>query len=180
MSKSLRPEAAGMYVRRMGISADLLTSSPLRVCPALPGFEAERAWTALRQLEAVYPGFRSWFFELVVPGLADGSRRIFERVGPHGLEGLVIAKRKAERKLCTIWTADHARGRGIAAELILEASEWLGTEKPLLTVPEERLSEFRSLLNRLDYCEVEALQGWYRPGKTEHVFNAQLRPETIS
>lgn len=180
MAKSLRAKSAGMYIRPMGISADLLTSSPLRVCPALPGFEAERAWSALRQLASVYPGFRSWFFDLVVPGLADGSRRIFERVGPNGLEGLVIAKRTTERKLCTVWTADHARGRGIAAELIVDASEWLGTDKPLLTVPEERLPEFRSLLRRLDYSEVEALKGWYRPGKTEHVFNEHLRPDTIS
>lgn len=133
-------------------------------------------WKSLSHLEATYPGFARWFWGIVEPGLRLGSRRVFVRRSGSGLEGIVIAKRDpAERKLCTVWTAPHARGLRVATGLVAEAIDWLEDPLPLLTVPEERMPEFRGLVAGFGFEATEALPSYYRSGRTEYVFNGRLR-----
>ena len=140
--------------------------------------DAESAWLRLAHLEAVYPGFHEWYRSKVVPELAIGRRRMFVRVGSDGYDGIVIAKRGEEAKLCTIWTAPAVRNRGIADTLIGEAMDWMETDRPLLTIPEERMYEFSGLLVRRGFQSTETLMSYYRRGRAEHVFNGLLRPAT--
>lgn len=123
----------------------------------------------------LYPKFDDWFWTKVVRGLRTGERRIFTHVAGGNLEGVAICKRTdSERKLCTLWVAPHVRGRGVAAELARDAFAWLGTRHPVFTVPEERLSEFRGLLSGWSFSEPVAYEGFYRPERTEYVFNGTL------
>ena len=78
----------------------------------------------------------------MVPGLHRGSRQIFFEDNGR-ITGVVIAKRsRAERKLCTVWVDHDAAGNGLGTALMIEAMAWLDTKRPLITVPEERVSEF--------------------------------------
>ena len=107
------------------------------------------------------PGVGHW--GTVIPGLISGERRLFVERHEDRLSGLVIAKRSDERKLCTIWTRPELRGRGVATRLVDDALEWLGTDRPLVTVPGETLESY-------------AVDRYYRDDSAEHILNVSLRP----
>lgn len=122
-----------------------------------------------------YPDFRDWFFGKVVPGLHNGERRIFRSVADGKLVGVAICKRThAERKLSTLWVRHGSRNRGISAELARDAFGWLGTRRPLFTVPEERMSEFGGLVRAWSFPEAVTHYDLYRSGRIEYVFNGPI------
>ncbi len=95
----------------------------------------------------LYPGFDDWLRNKVGDGLLDGSRRVVIYRDKTRVAGIAIAKRTVdERKLCTLWVDRTARRRKIASALASVVFQWLGTDRPLFTVPEERLVEFQGLL----------------------------------
>lgn len=92
-----------------------------------------------------------------------------------GVRGFAILKRDVvERKICTIWVRPDLRCQGLGQSLITQSQEWLQCVRPLLTVPEEALSTFRGLLASSDFKLNEIVEGYYRPGKKEYVFNGAL------
>jgi GNAT superfamily N-acetyltransferase len=155
---------------------------PLGIIPGVEHTACDPAdlWRSLVGLESSYPNFRFWFESKVVPGLYRGTRRLFIIMNVGRPIGIAIAKREEERKLCTVWVHEKYRRRGVACALIDEATEWLGTERPLFTVPEERLSEFQGILRRRCFAYTESARAYYRPGKVEYVFNGLLRHSTHS
>jgi len=123
----------------------------------------------------LYPGFEDWFLGKAVPGIRSGERRVITSLIDSVLTGVVICKRTdAERKLCTLWVSQQARGRGIAAELAADAFAWLGTAKPLFTVPEEHLADFGGLLRSWSFSEPVTYPELYRPDRVEYVFNGRI------
>ncbi|WP_425467319.1 GNAT family N-acetyltransferase [Rubellimicrobium roseum] len=144
------------------------------------GCEADLAWRALQGLQSTYPGFRSWYWSKVVPGVERGSRRIFLSTDQSGLKGVVIAKRGAERKLCTVWVAPHARRHGVGRLLVADAMDWLETERPLITVSEHRAPLFLGLFQYFGFELQEELLGYYGGSSKELVFNGRLRPNPSS
>lgn len=137
-----------------------------------PTGRADAAWRALHSLEAMYPGFRRWYWGKVVPGLATGERHIFLDGHVSSPRGLAIAKRDStEAKVCTLWVAPSERGRGLGQELLEKAVEWVGVDHPLFTVPQERYDELLPLTQKLGFCETAPLESLYRPGIVEHIFN---------
>lgn len=131
-------------------------------------------------LQIFYPNIQAWFASKVIPGLADGSRAIFERRGS-SLDGFVIAKRTHhERKICTLWVAPSARRQGLASDLLAEASEWLGTSFPLITVCEEKLPLLQGLFSAHGYICTGHHDGLYRSNRREFVFNGMSQvPHTV-
>lgn len=145
----------------------------LRFYPPEALADPEAIYAALERanVPAFYPGFRAWFFGKVVPGLGK-QRRIFITSDHGAVAGLAICKRTdTERKLCTLWVNHSLRGRGIAGELAREAFDWLETQRPLFTVPDEHLAKFRGLIRSWGFAEPVAYQGLYRTARTEYVFN---------
>ncbi|WP_203232241.1 GNAT family N-acetyltransferase [Gemmobacter caeruleus] len=133
-------------------------------------------WCELRHLEAVYPGFKHWYWGKVVPGVALGSRRIFTSTYNGRISGIVIAKRESEKKICTVWVPSEFRGRAIARELMESAITWVGTPRPLFTVPDGRMCEFYKLVDFFDFEHRETVTDFYGSGRIEHVFNGALTP----
>ncbi|TGP45402.1 hypothetical protein EN873_40845 [bacterium M00.F.Ca.ET.230.01.1.1] len=142
--------------------------------------DAECIYPAIQHLELMYPRFRQWYFDLVAKEIESSTRRIFVSRTDERILGIALAKRGAEKKLCTLWIEPSARSSGLATSLAAEAFSWMGTNKPLFTVPEERMSEFRGLLTRWDFCETERLVGYYRKDKVEYVFNGKLKSTLAS
>src|SRR5215210_6957299 len=135
----------------------------------------DEIFAALASLETTYPGFRGWFYGSVAGGSYD-ERAIFVTKANDCILGIGIAKRsRTERKLCTLWTAPVARDNGVALAIANRAFDWLETSHPLFTVPEERISEFQGLLKRWKFNRANTVVGYYRPNKTEYVFNGRLQ-----
>lgn len=129
---------------------------------------------ALSHLEKTYPGFGRWYWEKVVPGLGDGTRMALQATRGGAVEAVMIAKRTpGERKLCTLWTSERVRGEGVGAALLSEALDWLQDPSPLMTVPEERMPQFRRLLRGQDFSLTGIVDSMYRPGAKEYVFNGR-------
>jgi hypothetical protein len=138
------------------------------------------SYDSVEHINCVYPNFRKWYFEKMLPDVATGARAIFACIEDGRLSGVVIAKRGSEKKLCSLWVNPSARSAGLAAALAYNAFNWLGTQQPLFTVPEERLPEFRGLLNLWKFGEGTPVLGYYRHNKIEHVFNGRLVPSLAS
>jgi hypothetical protein len=137
-------------------------------------------WQRLSHLENRYPNFRSWYYNKVIPDVFEGKRFLLGCVAGDNLLGIAIAKRGEEQKLCTLWVTPGARTTGVANILAQRTFEWLGTSRPLFTVPEEQLSFFHGLLRRWDFNQTERIAGYYRQEKIEHVFNGHLTPQLVS
>lgn len=139
--------------------------------------ETDQVFEAITHMESVYPGIDVWFHNKVAPGLRNGSRKLFVENVADRIVGIAIAKRtSSERKLCTLWVAPETRNYGVAARLANEAFGWLGTTKPLFSVPDVRINEFAGLLRRWDFVETQSVEDIYRPASREFVFNGLLRP----
>jgi len=131
--------------------------------------------TALGSVGDLYPGFDHWLSAKVGSGLDNGSRRVLVYRQRSRILGIAIAKRTpSERKLCTLWVDQGARGQRAGAALGSALFRWLNTDKPLFTVPEERLTEFRGLLNGWGFGQPNGIEGLYRDGKIEYVFNGAI------
>ena len=129
-------------------------------------------------LESIYPGFRQWYLQRVVPGLADGSRLIVADVLDGGLAGIAIAKRTCgERKLCTLWRNPRLGRDATVAELLTGTTSWLGPRRPTFTVPVDRIHRLRPVLNEMQAGSGVPLGTLYRPGVSEMLFNASGMPE---
>jgi hypothetical protein len=127
----------------------------------------------LEGLESVYPGFRDWYLSKVVPGVADGTRRVFAEISGSRISGVAIAKRdRRELKLCTLWK-DPAADSGTAVAIARSAMDWLGTERPSFTVPADRIQRLRPVLNHFGMSDGISVGSLYRPGVGEFLFNAR-------
>ncbi|MGJ3259052.1 MAG: hypothetical protein ACFE0S_05560 [Rhodospirillales bacterium] len=124
-------------------------------------------------IEHYYPNFSGWYWDKVVPGLQCGSRNMQVVFEGGELLGVVISKKtEIERKLCTIWVREGARRMSLATTLCEGAFKWLGTRRPLLTVPEERICSLRPLISKLSFELTNVETEMYRKSRQEYVFNA--------
>jgi len=152
----------------------------LALCPPRNQLEPAGAQEVHAVLEAagvsgLYPDFDTWYLGRVAPGLRCGERRIFTRRQDGDVIGIAIAKLTAtERKLCTLWVAPQARGRGVATELARDAFAWLGTARPFFTVPQECVEDFAGLLRSWSFPGPIAYADAYRPAAVEYAFNGRL------
>ena len=139
--------------------------------------EAHTLWPTLSHLGSVYPGFKTWYFSKVVPGLVTGSRHILRVGTPTAPAAVAIVKRdEHEVKIWTLWVTKRERGSGLGRDLLEEAIDWCGTANPLFTVPAERFEEFKPLMRRFNFIETARVRSLYRPGVAEHIFNGQIKP----
>jgi hypothetical protein len=133
-----------------------------------------RVYDAVRHFDRYYPDFEAWFWQKVVPGLHDGTRRLETVVRDGELAGLTILKDADERKVCTLWVADRFVGTGMGIRLLRDSARSLGG-KPLATVPEERIATLGPALIGLGFELTDTVESAYRPGRCEFVFNGYLR-----
>jgi hypothetical protein len=152
--------------------------SPNALCSPSEFCQLNQIFSELSSIHGMYPRFREWFFEKGTISSRTHQRAIFVRKIATRIVGIAIAKRCiSERKLCTLWVADGARGLGIASDLADSAFDWLETSHPLFTVPEERISEFQGLLRDWRFSNGQTLKAYYRDNKIEYVFNGTLKPQ---
>lgn len=143
--------------------------------------EACAVWPTLAPLKATYPGFSSWYWSKVVPGVLRGTRAILRQGPLNAPLGLAIVKREAaENKICTLWVSEAGRGRGFGRELLEEAIDWIGDDYPLFTVPAQRYEEFQPLMERFRFYETQRLNSLYRSGIVEHIYNGQFSAQQQS
>lgn len=136
-----------------------------------------------RGLEAVYPDFKAWFRSRVEPefGSRQPARELLLLMASNQYEekeiaGFAILKRTSvEKKICTFRISDGWRNQGYGERLMQECFKCLGTEQPLITISDKYMDEFRKLIDKYGFRQVQALQDYYLKGSIEYVFNGSLK-----
>ena len=124
---------------------------------------------------SVYPGFSDWLADRVLPGILEGERTIVFEERHRKVVGFLILKHTAdEQKLCTLRVREGLQKRGLGIRLFETAFEFLGTERPLLSVADVNLGAFQKIFRYFGFASTSTYRDLYRPNSTEFAFNGEL------
>lgn len=130
----------------------------------------------VHDLKDYYPDFESWLTNLVVPGIAQGDRSVIVEYRQGRLAGLAILKDDGyEKKLCCLRVLpEFQQVAGLGVRLFEKSFDVLQTERPLLSVAEERVLLFGRIFEYFGFEQGDKYAGLYRHGKAEFSFNGSL------
>lgn len=132
-------------------------------------------FSKLSDLVNEYPGFENWYYQKVIPQVVDGSRIIIIAEYEGYLSGIAILKRTLfEKKICTLRVMPKYQRLGIGRELLGASCNFLGDDKPLITVSSGRLSQFNRLFKSFGFCLTDVKEGYYKADSAEYVYNGYL------
>lgn len=127
----------------------------------------------LDDIKHLYPNFDSWLkFRFQKGNLERGLRKILVARTAGCIAGVALLKKQnKERKICTFYVSPLFRSQGIGSQLMIQALNWLGTNKPLITVSEERKESLEPILIKFKFSLTKILSGCYRKNKFEYFYN---------
>ena len=76
-----------------------------------------------------------------------------------------------EKKLCTLKVFDEFQNKGYGLKLFEKSFDALNTDKPFLTVSEEKYLEFEKIFKYFNFELTSVKKGLYRNNKLEYFFN---------
>lgn len=126
----------------------------------------------IKDAKLYYPNFDIWYFANVIPSLKNGSKKILLSETEGNLRGLAILK-YSEKKLCHLSVINNYKNKGYGIKLFKQCFEELKTEKPFLTVSEEKLPEFKRIFNYFNFKLTNIVEDCYRKGKKEFFYNQE-------
>ncbi|UNL85235.1 GNAT family N-acetyltransferase [Priestia koreensis] len=142
-------------------------------------FYTEYVYKSLASLNKDYKSFDKWYFEKVVPGIKLGNREIIVATNDQFLTGVSILKNSIyEKKICTLYVNPKFRKIGVGKELFESSLEILNSDFPVITVNEERVPEFSSLLNYYGFELSQVASNYYKNLSNEYVYNGVLDKPT--
>ncbi len=125
-------------------------------------------------IDAYYPDFNDWFWNKVVPSTVTGDSEIILAEEHDQIIGVAMVKRGDDPKIRCLRVHSDYTGRGVGIHLIDKSLHLLDHDKPMVTVPEEKIHELsRIMVNRFAFDLRHVDRGLYRPGKLEYQFNGQ-------
>ncbi|MCK1298145.1 N-acetyltransferase [Bradyrhizobium sp. 24] len=126
----------------------------------------------LLPLSADYPGFEDWYLTRVVPGLRNRSRQLVRIERDGSLIGVGIGKKdETESKICTVRIAESHFGRGLGLRVFDALLDWLGSDRPHLTVSESKLPAFERIFEYYKFQMTSAHTGLYVRDAVELAYN---------
>lgn len=158
-------------MKQISSNCNFLTSDEVSGVVSL-NLEEQRTLSFLLPLSSDYPDIDTWFLNKVVPGSRSGTRRILHIERDGLLVAVGIAKKEEdENKICTVRVDQRYFGRGIGVRIFGDLMDWLGDDRPVLTVSEFNLSSFQRIFDHFGYMATSAKPNLYRLGSTEFGFN---------
>lgn len=123
-----------------------------------------------------YPDYKEWFISKQVPGIYEGSRNIIVAHIDAQIVGFVSLKKdELEKKICTFYVAKFFRKNKVGDLLSKKAMEWLECDKPLITIPNDKLYNFIRLSKKFGWTVTEIKDGLYRTNNPEIVLNGSIK-----
>ena len=122
-----------------------------------------------------YPDYKEWYLEKQVPGLYDGTRNIIIAHINDRIVGFIsLKKTKEEKKICTFYVEKTFRKNKIGTILVEKAIEYLETEKPLITIPMDKLNQFIKIANKYNWEISDIKENLYRTTTPEVIVNGTI------
>ena len=118
-----------------------------------------------------------WLEQTYFPGLRLGNRGyVFaEDTDLLHLSGCSLLKNGPdEKKLCCLFVDPNYRKMGIASKLIENTFQVLETDKPVMTVSEQNLSQLLPLIKLYGFELTNVRTGAYKAGVKEYYYNEGL------
>lgn len=130
----------------------------------------------VNDLRDFYPRFDDWLAGKVLPGLVAGERTLLVEYRDGLLAALAVVKDDGlEKKLCCLRVfPGYQNSHGLGIRMFHRAFDVLGTDKPVLSVAEERLPVFDRIFDHFGFELAAEYQELYRPGRSEFAFNGEL------
>jgi hypothetical protein len=126
----------------------------------------------LSPLSVNYPGFDLWYTDKVIAGVVSGERYACVVRDGDQITGVGIAKKDdRERKICTVRVDEVAIGRGTGVRIFDRLLRWLDTDRPHLTVPEQKLVHFDRIFEWYGFEMTSYCDGRYIERQRELAFN---------
>lgn len=101
-----------------------------------------------------YQEYLKWYYSKNIPRILNGNGDIIFYLDGLSVAGLAILKKDIEEsKICTLMINEDYRKRGYSKELLESSFDYLGTDKPLITIPSNRLEEFSKIIQFYDWKE---------------------------
>lgn len=128
-----------------------------------------------------YPNISTWYKKVIQEIKVNSkNREMFIALSnvrdELSISGLLIVKNHTdEKKICTLRVRDDFQRRGIGSKLFECAFEYLNTNKPLITVPEESVIVFEKIFQKYSFDKVEEKVDLYRKGKIEYIYNSTFK-----
>ena len=117
-----------------------------------------------------YPDYYRWYFQTNIPRILEGSGEAIFYLDGFEIVGLSMLKRtEEEAKICTLLINEDYRKRGNSSIILEDSFEFLGTEKPIITIPQNRLDEFSKIIEAYGWEETSTTDEYYSP---EIIFNS--------
>ena len=109
-------------------------------------------WTDYNHLQ--YPEYLKWYYSKNIPRVLNGNGEIIFFLDGLTVAGLSILKKDLqETKICTLMISREYQKKGYGKELLESSFEFLGTDKPLITIPSNRIEEFQGIISTYDWKE---------------------------
>ena len=117
-----------------------------------------------------YPEYFKWYYQTNIPRILSGEGEAIFYLDGFQIVGLSMLKRTDdEAKICTFFIDEEYRKRGYSSLLLEDSFGYLGTESPIITIPENRLDEFSKIIEAYGWVPTETTDKYYSP---EVVFNS--------
>lgn len=121
-----------------------------------------------------YPDYRQWFQTVQIPGIYNGTRNIIIAHLNDKIVGFVSLKKTEEKKICTFYVKKNFRRNKIGALLAEKAISYLEEEKPLITIPMDKLHEFTKIAVKYNWEVSEIKENLYRATTPEVIVNGTI------
>ncbi|MEZ8093782.1 GNAT family N-acetyltransferase [Photobacterium swingsii] len=156
-----------------GVKALVLNFNNLSYCKPLTSDDIFIALVDLfHEVKPLYPNFESWIKMKVIPGLAVNKRKIIIVQRNDSICGYAVLKDDIdEKKICTLFVCESNRSKGVGDLLIRTSKTMLKTNKPVITVSEDRIDMFKPIFKKHGFVLTNVLNDIYVNGKKEYVFN---------
>ena len=116
-----------------------------------------------------YPNYYKWYYGKNLPRIINGTGEAIFYLDGFEVVGLSMLKRDlAESKICTLLINEDYRKRGYSKLILEDSFDFLGTDKPLITIPSRRLDEFQKIIDAYNWTSTDITDKYYSP---EVIFN---------
>lgn len=123
-----------------------------------------------------YPEYEFWFWNKQVTGIYDGNRDIVLALSNNQIVGISsIKKENNEDKICTLYIKNNFRKNQIGNNLVEKSIELLDNSRPLLTMPINKLNQYKKLIKKYNWILTDSIDDCYNKNTTELIFNGELK-----
>ena len=122
-----------------------------------------------------YPDYKEWYMNKQIPGIYDGTRNIIIAHIKDRIVGFVSLKKTSEeKKICTFYVEKTFRKNKIGTILAEKAIEYLEEEKPLITIPMDKLNQFIKISKKYNWQITDIKENLYRTDTPEVIVNGMI------